>query len=149
MTNRPHSLPRAQRRLLSLHDHRLFADHDALELHRRNIIIDFQQKVRQIEALRDRIAAFPHRRTLNLHGRADSHRERQSQRVIAASSEGQRVGVSNLSISCLVAKEEPRGLTAFQKESMSRMRAKREMMSRKKASTHRTRPLGQGRLQTE
>lgn len=131
-----------------------FADHHSLEQHRRNIILDFQQKVQQIREMRDKIAAYPSRKTIYLGYKASSHREKreaaESQRIIVASSEGRRVGVSNISISCIFPKDEQAGLTPFQKDSMSRMKARKELMLRKKCSSYRMRGAGQGkRLQTE
>lgn len=149
------TLPRTHRQHLSQRNYphaELFADHHSLEQHRRNIIIDFQQKVQQIREMRDKISAYPSRKTVYLGYKASSHRERreaaENQRVIVASSEGRRIGISNISISCLFPKDEQTGLTPFQKDSMVRMKAKKELMFRKKCSSYRKRGQGQ-RLQTE
>ena len=161
---RPARQLRAERQLLSQRNHahtQPFADHDALEQHRRNIIVDFQQKVQEIKLMRDKIAAFPHRKSLYLGFKASSHRERrevaESQRAIGAGSEGRKVGVTNISLSYLFLKEEEQArLTPFQKDSMSRMKAKKELMLRKsgkaalESSPYRRRAVRQAvRLQTE
>lgn len=133
---------RTDRQHLSQRNHteaQPFADHDYLEEHRRNIIIDFQKKVQEIKQMRDKIAAFPHRKTLYLNYKASRHKENretaEGQRVEAASPQGKKIGVSNISISCLFFQEDDQAkLTPFQKDSISKMKAKKELMLWKKSS---------------